>query len=136
VHRARVVRTAVGGLALLAASVSGAQEDAKASCRLPRFRGATAPGGATVEVTVLNNGRPCRFRMLSDVDAQLGTSELQPVEAPQHGKLEFPGPDVAQYTPDPSYVGPDRFAVAGRGPTARGTTASVHLNLRVTVVSP
>ena len=57
--------------------------------------------------------------MLSDVGAQIPTSELHPVEEPQHATLEFPGPDVAHYTPNPGYTGPDRFSFAGRGPRPR-----------------
>jgi hypothetical protein len=90
------------GLALLVASTATlAQESSKVSCRIPRFRGATSPGGTTVDATVVNNGKSCRIQMLSDADAQIPTSELSAVEEPQHGKLEFPGPDVALYTPNP-----------------------------------
>ncbi len=90
------------GLALLVASTATlAQESSKVSGRIPRFRGATSPGGITVDATVVNNGKSCRIQMLSDADAQIPTSELSAVEEPQHGKLEFPGPDVALYTPNP-----------------------------------
>jgi hypothetical protein len=58
------------------------------------------------------------------------------VEEPQHGKLELAGTDVASYTPNLGYTGPDRYAFAGRGPTARGNTATVRINVRVTVVNP
>ncbi len=124
------------GVVLLVASVSLAQEGSKATCRLPRFRGATAPGGATVDATVFNTGKPCRMKVHSDVDAQIPTTELHAVEEPRHGKLDFPASDVAQYTPNPGYMGPDRYSFAGSGPTARGTTASVRVTVRVTVVNP
>jgi hypothetical protein len=55
--------------------------------------------------------------MLSDVDAQLAPTELRAVEAPHYGRLEFPWPDVALYTPNPGYTGPDTYTFAGRGPT-------------------
>jgi hypothetical protein len=134
------VRTA--GLVLLASVASLvalpalAQDDTKPACRIPRFRGATSPAGATVDVTVVNNGKPCRITLHSDADAQMATTELRAVEEPQHGKLELSGPSVAHYIPHPGYTGPDQYAIAGRGPTARGTTASVRLNVRVTVVNP
>jgi len=134
------VRTA--GLVLLAGLVSHlalpalAQDDAKPACRIPRFRSATSPGGATVDVTVVNNGKPCRITMYSDPDAQMATTELRAVEEPQHGKLELPGPNVAHYVPNSGYTGGDQYAIAGRGPTAKGKTASVRLNVRVTVVNP
>jgi hypothetical protein len=134
------VRTAglvlLAGLASLVAWPALAQDDPKPVCRIPRFRGATAPGGATVDVTVVNTGKPCRIRMHSDVDAGMATTELHAVEEPQHGRLELSGPDVANYIPNPGYTGRDQYAVAGRGPTARGTTASVRVNVRVTVVNP
>jgi hypothetical protein len=74
--------------------------------------------------------------MHSDVDAGMATTELHAVEEPQHGRLELSGPDVANYIPNPGYTGRDQYAVAGRGPTARGTMASVRVNVRVTVVNP
>jgi len=123
-------------LVLLVAPVTLAQESSKASCRVSRFRGATAPGGATVDATVFNNGKPCRIKMHSDVDAQMPTTELHAVEEPQHGKLEFPAPDVAHYTPSPGYTGTDQYAFAGSGPTAKGTTARVRVTVRVTVLDP
>jgi hypothetical protein len=123
-------------LVLLVVPVTLAQESSKASCRLSRFRGATAPGGATVDATVVNNGKPCPIKMHSDVDAQMPTTELHAVEEPQHGKLEFPAPDVAHYTPSPGYTGADQYAFAGSGPTAKGTTARVRVTVRVTVVNP
>jgi hypothetical protein len=123
-------------LVLLVAWPALAQDDRKPVCRIPRFRGATAPGGATVDVTVVNNGKPCRIRMHSDVDAGMATTELHAIEEPQHGRLELSGPDVAHYIANPGYTGRDQFAIAGRGPTARGTTASVRINVRVTVVNP
>jgi len=85
---------------------------------------------------VVNNGKPCRIQMHSDVDAQMTTTELHAVDEPQHGRLEFPGPNVAHYIPNAGYTGRDQYAIAGSGPTARGTTASVRLNVRVTVVNP
>ena len=74
--------------------------------------------------------------MLSAVDAQISTSELHAVEEPQHGTLEFPGPDVAYYTPSPGHTGPNRFSFAGCRPTTKGTTVGVRLNVRVSVVKP
>ena len=127
---------ALVGLVLLVALPALAQDDAKPACRIPRFRGATAAGGATVDVTVVNNGKACRITMYSDVDAQMPTTELHAVEEPQHGKLELSGPNVAHYIPNPGYTGRDQYAIAGRGPTAKGTTASVRINVRVTVVNP
>jgi hypothetical protein len=124
------------GLAALVAQPTLAQDDAKSACRIPRFRGATAPGGATIDMTVVNNGKPCRIKLYSDVDAQLATTELHAVEEPQHGKLELSGPNVAHYIPNPGYTGRDQYAIGGRGPTAKGTTATVRLNVRVTVVNP
>jgi len=126
----------LAGLVSLAALPALAQDDARSACRIPRFRGATSPAGATVDVTVVNNGKPCRLTMYSDVDAQIATTELRAVEEPQHGTLELSGPNVANYIPNPGYTGRDQYAIAGRGPTARGTTASVRVNVRVTVVNP
>ena len=129
-RNSHVVKSGIVALALFVASAAPGQEGSKVSCRIPPFRGATAPGGATVDTTVVNNGKPCRIRMLSDTDAQIATTALSAVEEPQHGKLEFPGPDVALYTPNPGYTGPDRYSIAGRGPTARGTTAAVRVTVR------
>jgi hypothetical protein len=126
----------LAGLVSLAALPALAQDDAKPACRIPRFRGATSPGGATVDVTVVNNGKPCRIKVYSDVDAQMPTTEIRAVEEPQHGRLELSGPDAAHYIPNPGYAEPDQYAIAGRGPNAKGKTASVRLNVRVTVVNP
>ena len=126
----------LAGLALLVALPALAEDDTKSTCRIPRFRGATSPAGATVDITVVNNGKPCRITMHSDPDARISTTELRAVEEPQHGRLELSGADVAHYIPIPGYTGPDRYAIAGRGPTARVTTANVRLNVRVTVVNP
>jgi len=109
----------LAGLVSLAALPALAQDDARSACRIPRFRGATSPAGATVDVTVVNNGKPCRITMYSDVDAQIATTELRAVEEPQHGTLELSGPNVANYIPNPGYTGRDQYAIAGRGPTAR-----------------
>ena len=87
----------LAGLVLFVALPALAQDDAKPACRIPRFRGATSPGGATVDVTVVNNGKPCRIKVYSDVDAQMPTTELRAVEEPQHGRLELSGPDAAHY---------------------------------------
>ena len=126
----------LAGLVSLVALPARAQDDAKSTCRIPRVRGATSPAGATIDVTVVNNGKPCRIALHSDADAKMATTELRTVEEPRHGTLELSGPSVAHYIPNPGYTGPDQYAIAGRGPTARGTTASVRLNVRVTVVNP
>jgi hypothetical protein len=122
-------------LALVAAPAL-AQDATRSSCEVPRIRGAASPGGAVVDVTVVNDGRPCRIRILSDVDAQLAATELRAVDAPSNGRLEFPWPDVALYTPNPGYTGPDTYTFAGRGPTGSGRTAALRVTVRVNVVKP
>ena len=101
----------LAGLALLVALPALAEDDTKSTCRIPRFRGATSPAGATVDITVVNNGKPCRITMHSDPDARISTTELRAVEEPQHGRLELSGADVAHYIPIPGYTGPDRYAI-------------------------
>jgi hypothetical protein len=108
-------------LALVAGSAL-AQDATRSSCEVPRIRGAASPGGAVVDVTVVNDGRPCRIWILIDVDAQLAATELRAVDAPSNGRLELPWPDVALYTPNRGYARPDTYTFAGRGPTDRGPT--------------
>ena len=130
----RIVSTTA--LAVLLALPAVAQESSKVACRPPRVRGATAPGGATIEVTVRNTGQPCRIAIMSDVEGELATTEIKAIEEPSHGKLEFLTPSVSAYTPNPGYVGPDAYAFVGRGPTRNRHTVDVRLNVKVTVVAP
>jgi Big-like domain-containing protein len=126
----------VAAVVALGASTALPQGSSAPSCEPPHMRGATSPGGAAVSVTVRNTGRPCRIRIMSDVDAGLATTEIKAVEEPRHGSLEFPSSSVAAYTPRPGYIGPDSFVFVGRGPTSRGRTVDVRLNVKVTVVAP
>ena len=73
---------------------------------------------------------------MSDVEARIATTAIEAVEEPQHGKLKFPSPNVAAYTPNPGYTGPDAYSFVGRGPTRRGRAAEVRVNVKVTVVAP
>jgi hypothetical protein len=63
---ASVIPTCLVALALVAAAAL-AQDATRSSCDVPRIRGAASPGGAVVDVTVVNDGRACRIRILSDV---------------------------------------------------------------------
>ena len=121
-------------LVALAASSAVGQDPSRAPCATPHFRGGTSPGGATVNVTVRNTGRPCRIRIMSDVDGGMATTEIKAVEEPKHGKLEFPSSSAADYTPNPGYTGPDSYAFVGRGPTRGRNAVDVRLNVKVTVV--
>jgi len=120
----------------LVASTAISQDSSKSSCETPHFRGATSPGGAPVNVTVRNTGRPCRIRIMSDADGRMATTEIKALDEPRHGKLEFPSPDVADYTPNLGYTGPDFYAFVGRGPTRARNTVDVRVNVKVTVVTP
>jgi len=134
--RLRAGAVVVVALAGLVASPAVGQDSAKSPCGVPKFRGATSPGGATIAITVRNTGRSCRIEIVSDVEARIATTDIRAVEEPQHGKLEFPSSNVAAYKPNKGYTGPDAFAFAGRGPTRGGAAVEVRVNVKVTVVAP
>ena len=130
------LRSWVVGFALLGASTALAQDASRSSCEVPWFRGAGSAGGAVVDVKVVNNGRPCLITIYIDPYTRLETTEIRAQEAPQHGTLEFPAPNVAAYTPNPGYTGPDRYAFAGRGMKRTGYVAELLCTVRATVVNP
>jgi hypothetical protein len=135
----RILLATLGLLALaliLDGSSTHAQKLTASACDIPFFRGAAQPGGATVELTVVNVGMACRLvHMFGDSDDRIPASALWVVDQPQHGTVTFPAPNVAAYTVNAGYTGPDTFSYVGRGANRQGGTATLLVTVLVTVVS-
>lgn len=77
------------------------------------FAGAASSNG---EITVARNGSPCGMALVLNSRAGTGfVSDPQLITKPAHGSASVRmsnGAAVMVYTPDPDYVGTDRFVVS------------------------
>jgi hypothetical protein len=135
-------RTRTGAVvaALLATGALGSaasnQESQAELCAVSIGRGATGPGGATGTMTVRNTGRPCRITNFTVPEQRVATDRLEVVRAPAQGRLEIIQPNVAAYTPNAGYTGPDEFHYGGSGPGREGRTLPFDVRIQVRVVGP
>src|SRR5262249_45582592 len=77
-------------------------------CRWPGFSGAHLPGGAHVQVEVMNNGQVCGHRWWIDTGRTVPLNALWVEQAPSHGSIQIDG-NSFRYVATPGYVGPDSF---------------------------
>jgi hypothetical protein len=117
-------------------SAAFAQESQTDLCAVSIGRGATGLGGATGTMTVRNAGRTCRVVNFTVPEERIATSRLEVVRAPAQGRLEIIQPNVAAYTPNAGYTGPDEFHYGGSGPGREGRTLPFSVRIQVRVVGP
>ena len=123
------MKTALVAIAVLTlvAPVAFAQD---ANCKVDRKE--FVPGRTSSATMVMTSGSTCQFRFRFGGQNAPDTWEL--VAPPKSGKVEFKE-DIAEYRPNPDFVGSDAFAVNifGKSPTARRDTRNGKYEISVTV---
>lgn len=86
---------------------------AQSDCQVTFARG-WATGTGQARMVMRNTGQPCAGELWSDPDARIYADMLEVVTQPSNGAVTVSAPRFS-YTPNPGYVGRDRFELRGAG---------------------
>ena len=122
---------------LTAASLSIAvNAETSATCRIEPFSGATLPQGAVAQMAIANTGEPCAITNYGvPSNRQNAAYSGSITSAATHGIASFT-PPRATYTPQPGFVGDDKFAYTAMARSQNGQQITLRVRVEVKVVAP